>query len=137
MLKQYLYSKRTAHQTKNEPMSNFGERLRQLRTDKKWSRSRLAEQTGVHHTQIGRYETKGAQPSAEVLSKLATALSVSADYLASGSMNEQASERLQDAELLQQFRKVEDLPADQKMIVKELLDAFLLKHEMRGRFAAA
>lgn len=91
----------------------------------------------MHHTQIGRYETKGAQPSAEVLSKLATALSVSADYLASGSMIEQASERLQDAELLQQFRKVEDLPADQKMIVKELLDAFLLKHEMRGRFAAA
>ena len=91
----------------------------------------------MHHTQIGRYETKGAQPSAEVLSKLATALTVSADYLASGSMNDQASERLQDAELLQQFRKVEDLPADQKMIVKELLDAFLLKCEIRGRFAAA
>jgi transcriptional regulator with XRE-family HTH domain len=137
VLKQYLYSKRIAHQTKNNPMSSFGERLRQLRTDKKWSRSKLAEQAGVHHTQIGRYETKGAQPSAEVLSKLATALTVSADYLASGSMNDQASERLQDAELLQQFRKVEDLPADQKMIVKELLDAFLLKCEIRGRFAAA
>jgi hypothetical protein len=32
---------------------------------------------------------------------------------------------------------VEDLPADQKMIVKELLDAFLLKNEIRGRFVTA
>lgn len=116
---------------------NFGERLRELRTQHKWSRSHLAEQAGVHHAQIGRYETKGAQPSAEVLSKLAAALCVSTDYLASGTMNEQASERLQDAELLQQFHQVEQLPTDQKMIVKELLDAFLLKNDIRGRFAAA
>ncbi len=66
----------------------------------------------MHHSQIGRYKTKGAQPSAKVLSKLATALSISADYLASGTLNEQASERLQDAELLQQFHKVEQLPND-------------------------
>ena len=133
---QYIYSKRVAHQNKNNPMS-FGERLRQLRTEKKWSRSRLAEQAGIHHTQIGRYETKGAQPSADVLSKLAAALTVSTDYLASGTMNEQASERFQDAELLTQFRKIEQLPSDQKMIVKELLDAFLLKNDIRGRFVAA
>lgn len=116
---------------------NFGERLRELRTQRKWSRSRLAEQAGVHHAQIGRYETKGAQPSAEVLSKLATALSVSTDYLASGTMNEQASNRLQDAELLRQFHQVEQLPAEQKLIVKELLDAFLLKNDIQARFRAA
>jgi len=116
---------------------NFGERLRELRTKHKWSRSRLAEEAGVHHSQIGRYETKGALPSAEVLSKLAAALSVSADYLASGTLNEQASERLQDAELLQQFHKVEQLPNDQKKIVKELLDAFLLKHDIQARLMTA
>lgn len=133
---QYIYSKRVAHQTKNYLMS-FGERLRQLRTEKKLSRSRLAEQAGIHHTQIGRYETKGAQPSAEVLGKLAEALAVSTDYLTTGTMNERANERLQDAELLTQFHKVEQLPNDQKMIVKELLDAFLLKNDIRGRFVAA
>jgi len=89
----------------------------------------------VHHTQIGRYETKGAQPNAEVLTKLASALSVSADYLASGSTQEQATDRLQDLELLQQFKRVEQLSNDQKMIVKELLDAFLLKEDMRARLA--
>ena len=115
----------------------FGDRLRQLRTEKKLSRSGLAEQAGIHYSQIGRYETKGAQPTAEVLSKLAAALSVSTDYLASGTMNEQASERLQDQELLTQFRKVEQLPNDQKVIVKELLDAFLLKNDIQARFAAA
>jgi transcriptional regulator with XRE-family HTH domain len=115
---------------------SFGERLRQLRTDKKWSRSQLAEKASVHHTQIGRYETKGAQPTAEVLGKLAEALSVSADYLASGSMNEKASSRLEDNELLQAFKKVEQLPSEQKMIVKELLDAFILKNDIKTRFAS-
>ena len=42
-----------------------------------------------------------------------------------------------DAELLTQFRKIEQLPSDQKMIIKELLDAFLLKNDIRGRFVAA
>lgn len=51
-------------------------------------------------------------------------------------MNEQASERLHDQELLTQFRKVVQLPNHQKVIVKELLDAFLLKNDIQTRFMA-
>ena len=75
----------------------------------------LRNRVSIHYTQIGRYESKGAQPSAEVLTKLATELEVSADYLMSGSTNEQAVVALEDKQLLQQFRKVELLPSDKKL----------------------
>lgn len=117
-------------------MTTFGERLKQLRLTKKMSQSELAKIVGIHYTQIGRYEGKGAQPTAEVLSKLANALGVSADFLMSGSSNEQAGNSLKDKDLLQQFIQVEQLPTDKKNIVVELLDAFLLKCDIQQKYAS-
>jgi transcriptional regulator with XRE-family HTH domain len=34
----------------------------------------------VHYSQIGRYEEKRANPSADIMAKLANALSVSSDF---------------------------------------------------------
>ena len=100
------------------------------------SQSELAKMVGIHYTQIGRYENKGAQPSADVLAKLANALETSSDYLMNGSTEEQASIALEDKDLLNQFQKVEQLPSDKKMIVKELIDAFLLKCDIQKRYAS-
>ena len=99
------------------------------------SQSELEKQVGVHYTQIGRYESKGAQPSADVLSKLAAAPGLSADYLMSCSTDEQAAGALHDLELLRQFKKIEQLPSEKKAVVKELLDAFLLKYDIQQKFA--
>ena len=63
------------------------------------------------------------------------ALGVSADFLMNGSTDEQAVEALSDIELLRQFKKVEQLPNDKKAVVKELIDAFLLKHDIQQKFA--
>ena len=115
---------------------SFSERLRQVRTQKGFSQSELARLVGVHYTQIGRYEKKGAQPSAEVLNKIANALSVSTDFLISGSTDEQAENKLEDRELLSQFRKIEKFPSDKKEIIKELLDAFIVKTELQNKFAS-
>ena len=114
----------------------FGERLKQVRIKNGLSQTDLGKLAGVHYTQIGRYESKGAQPSAEVLSKIANALGTSSDFLMSGSTNEQASNTLEDKDLLQQFKKVEQLPSDKKNIVKELLDAFLLKCDVQKKYAS-
>ena len=113
----------------------FGERLKKARLSKGFSQSTLGERGGVHYTQIGRYESKGAQPSAEVLTNLATELGVSADFLVNGSTDEQAAHALKDKQLLQQFKQVELLPTDKKDIIKELIDAFLLKQEIQQKFA--
>jgi transcriptional regulator with XRE-family HTH domain len=113
----------------------FGERLKKARQDKGLSQSELGKIVDVHYTQIGRYESKGVKPSGEVLSKIASALGVTSDFLMSGSNQEQAEATLNDRELLNQFQRVEQLPQDKKAIVKELLESFLLKCDLQKRMA--
>ena len=53
----------------------FAERLVQLRKERGLTLQALGEVAEVHWTQIRRYETGGAQPTLEVLKRLAVALS--------------------------------------------------------------
>jgi transcriptional regulator with XRE-family HTH domain len=54
--------------------------------------------------QVARNETKDAQPTAEVLKKLADALDTTVDFLINGNTDEKAASTLKEVELLQQFR---------------------------------
>lgn len=110
---------------------SFGKRLKKARQDKGLSQSQLGDTVGVHYTQIGRYESKGVQPAGDVLSKIAAALSVSSDFLISGTTHEMADATLADKELLQQFKKAEQLPTAKKNILIEFVDAYLLKHDIQ------
>jgi transcriptional regulator with XRE-family HTH domain len=58
----------------------LSERLKEARTNKGLSQSELAKKVKLHYTQIGRYEKKGAQPFADILSKLADVLDVTTDF---------------------------------------------------------
>ncbi|MGB8489449.1 MAG: helix-turn-helix transcriptional regulator [Bacteroidales bacterium] len=56
--------------------------------EKRYSKSGLAKEINVHYSQIGRYEEKGAQPSGDILAKLANALEVTSDYLMNGTSDD-------------------------------------------------
>lgn len=62
---------------------------------------------------------------------LSITLGLSADYLMSGSMEDSAAQSISDKTLLDQFKKVEQLPDNMKLLVKEFLDAFLTKADLR------
>lgn len=62
-------------------MVEFGNRLRQLRKDRKLTQQQLAELIGVKNGVISFYELGDRIPSPEVLRKLALALHVTSDYL--------------------------------------------------------
>ena len=109
----------------------FAQRLKQARKNKGLSQTELANLAGIHYTQVGRYENKGAQPSAEVLSKLANALGVSSDYLTNGTSEELAENTLGDKELLNQFKAIEKMNDDDKNVVKKLIDAFITKGKLK------
>ena len=64
---------------------DFQDRLATLRKDKRFTQQALADLAGVHVAQIRRYEAGESQPTLDVIRKLAIALSVSADMLASAS----------------------------------------------------
>jgi len=108
-------------------MENFGERLLTARKDKAISQQELAKLAKVHFTNIGKYEREDAMPSADVLNRIAKALEVSPYFLLNGNMDDKARNTIKDSELLLQFKKVEQLPNDKKLLVKEFLDAFIFK----------
>ena len=111
---------------------NFSERLKKIRIEKGFSKKELAEATGVHYSQIGRYENKGAQPSADVLAKIANALEISTDFLMNGSKDNLANNTLTDKELLNQFKFIEQLDEKEKNVVKVFLDAFITKKQIQN-----
>ncbi|MBL4754726.1 MAG: helix-turn-helix domain-containing protein [Flavobacteriales bacterium] len=110
---------------------DFKDRLKQARTQKGLSQSKLAKEIGMHVTNISRYERGENKPTSQALTKLGDVLGVSADYLMNGSTEDMANNSISDKELLLQFKKVEHLSNDKKRIVKELLDAFLLKDSIK------
>jgi len=68
-------------------------------------------------------------PSLEVAEKIATELNISLDQLVYG--NNKAENIIKDNELLNLFVKTQDLTDGQKTTVKDLLEAFIFKTNLK------
>ena len=112
-------------------MTDLGNRIQQLRKLKNLSQTDLANAIDISYAQVSRYEIKGAQPPAEVLRKIANALDTTTDFLINGDTDEKAMSALKDAELLKQFKEVEQMEDEDKNIVKKLIDAFITKKKIQ------
>ena len=115
-----------------ETLEGFAQRLRELRKNKNLSQTELGQLAGLHYTHIGRFERGTSRPSGNTLKRLADALGVTSDYLLGGAATEAARARFEDRELLKQFQEVEQLPDEDKNVVKKLLDAFLTKKQLQA-----
>ena len=111
---------------------HVGERIKELRTKAGLTQSGLAKLVEMTYIQIGRYETKKANPSSEVLQKIAMALNTTTDYLMNGAADEMASSQLQDKELLNLFKSVEQLDNEDKKMIKTFLDALVTKRKIQS-----
>lgn len=124
-----LYETETLDMAEN--ITGFAERLRSLRKQKNLSQTELGQLAELHYTHIGRYERGASRPSGDTLKRLADALDVSSDYLLEGASDDAAKAKFEDRELLRQFQEVEQLPEEDKKVVKTLLDAFLIKKHLQ------
>jgi len=109
----------------------IGERIKDLRTQKKLTQTDLAKMVGLTYIQIGRYETEKSNPSSDILQKLAQVLDTTSDYLMNGASDEVISAQLADKELLNQFKAVEKLSQEDKHLIKTFIDAFLTKRQIQ------
>ena len=105
---------------------NFPSRLVALRKAKGFTQASLADASGIHVQQIKRYELGNAQPSVDALIKLAKTLAVSTDALL---FNE--GERMPSDDLALQFEAIAQFTEEEKLIVRELLEGLILKHQAR------
>lgn len=104
----------------------FPERLATLRKERALTQQALADKVGIHVTQLRRYEASSAQPTLEVVRKLAVALRVSSDLLIFD-----RDERGPDEELRLQFEAVTKLPNEEKKVVRSVLDSILIKNDAK------
>ncbi len=102
----------------------FPARLAASRKHKALTQVALADAVGIHVTQLSRYESGASQPTLDVIRKLAIALSVSADEL----LFDEA-ERGPADDLRLQFEAVSKFSAEEKKVIKAVLEGLILKHE--------
>jgi transcriptional regulator with XRE-family HTH domain len=95
------------------------------------SQTDLTKMVGVLYARIDRYEIKGAQPPAELLKKIAEVLDTTVNYLVSGDSDEKARTTLNDVELLQQFKAVQQMDDEDKRVIKTMIDAFITKRKVQ------
>ena len=112
-------------------VSKLGDRIKELRKKKNLSQGELADKVGISYAQIGRYETKGSQPPANSLKKIADTLGVSPDFLIYGTSDEKANAKLSDTDLINQFKAIELLDEEDRTVIKKLIDAFVTKKQLQ------
>jgi transcriptional regulator with XRE-family HTH domain len=104
----------------------FSERIIALRKGRGLTQKALAEQVGIHVTQVQRYENGTIQPTLDVLRRLAVALSVSADLLVFDK-----DERGPDDDLKLAFEAVSQFDAEDKAIAKKVLQGLIIQHQAK------
>lgn len=105
---------------------DFAARLTAARKERGITQQALAERAGIHVTQVRRYEAGTSAPTLDVLRNLAIALHVSTDDLVFAE-----DERRPADELRLAFEATNDLDAEERTMIKNLIEAVLLKHEAR------
>jgi transcriptional regulator with XRE-family HTH domain len=111
---------------KAKPALDFPQQLAELRKQHSLTQQALADRVGIHVVQLRRYESGSSQPTLDVIRRLALALSVSADVLLFGK-----KERGPDEDLRLQFEAVSQFDAEEKKVVRSLLEGMILKHEAK------
>ena len=111
-------------------------RLIALRKERSLTQQQMAEAIGIHVNSVKKYESGQAQPSLDVLKKIALALNVSTDFLLF-----EEHERDPSDDLALQFEAVSQLPEEEQRVVMEVLESLITKYQARrwdtARTAAA
>nr|WP_254892003.1 helix-turn-helix transcriptional regulator [Salmonella enterica] len=105
---------------------SFSTRFLQLRKGHGLTQPQMADKVGIHLTQVRRYESGEAQPSLEILKRIAVTFSVSADWL----IFEDGEREPQD-ELKLKFEAIKQMDEEELKSVTSVLDALILKHQAR------
>ncbi len=105
---------------------SFSTRFLQLRKQHGLTQPQMADKVGIHLTQVRRYESGEAQPSLDILKRIAVTFNVSADWL----IFEEGEREPQD-ELKLKFEAVKQMDEDEQKSVISILDAMILKHQAK------
>jgi transcriptional regulator with XRE-family HTH domain len=107
-------------------MMSLPERLIDLRKERNLTQARAAELIDIHVNSLKKYEAGQAQPSLDVLKKIAVAFHVSSDFLLFD-----VHERKPSDELALKLEAVGHMPENEQSVIREVLDSLIIKYQTR------
>lgn len=107
-------------------MMSIRQRLITLRKEQKLTQLQMAETIGIHVNSLKKYEAGQAQPSLDVLKKIALSLHVSTDSLLF-----KEHERGPQGEFALQLEAIDQMPEDEQMVIREVLESLIIKYQSR------
>ena len=110
---------------------NTGKIIANLRDDKSWSQTDLANKSEVSRVMIGKYERAEAMPSIEAAKRIADAFGVSLDYLVGEGMNASF-----DKKTVKRLQDIQFLTSEDKAHLFALMDAFLRDAKTKKAYAS-
>ncbi len=114
-------------------LMKFPRRLAALRKERQLTQQAMADQIGIHVSQLKRYETGATLPTLEVFQKITLALNVSADTLLFD-----PDDRGPGSDALRlHFEAVSRLDPDEQNTIMDVIDGMLLKHDAKRRLVRA
>lgn len=108
----------------------FPEKIKMLRKEKKWSQDVLSRAINIHSKHISRYENGKTFPGPETLKKIANVFGVSTDYLMNDDVPRDEKIKIDDPELLEQFEVIGQLKEEDKLTIKNVIKAMIMKNQM-------
>jgi transcriptional regulator with XRE-family HTH domain len=121
----------TEQQHAQELRKAFGQRIKELRKQRRWTQKDLAGQVGVPFSVLNKYESGINVPPIEKLIAVAEALQTSVDYLLTG--NEADTNPIYSNRIIERLKAIQEFTQEEQETALSLLDALILKHEVSGR----
>ena len=109
---------------------NTGKIIADLREQRGWSQSDLADSSEVSRVMIGKYERGEAIPSVEAAKKIADAFEVSLDYLVGEGLNAAF-----DKKTVERLQEIESLDVSTKSVLFNLIDTYLRDAKARVAYS--
>jgi transcriptional regulator with XRE-family HTH domain len=109
----------------------LGERIKNLRKEKKWHQAELAEKINADARQISRYEKGKINPSVETLVRISQVFDVSVDYL----LKENAPKKpfkLDDKELFKYLEDIQNLEEEDRRCLFHIIESFKTKKRIKS-----
>lgn len=104
--------------------ANFAQRLKELRTARKLTQTRLAELLAISPRVYSRWETGDVRPHFDTIVRLADILGVSLDELA-GRKDVSSKTAIKNPELNRLYRKVDELSDEDQKALLIVLDSLV------------
>ena len=101
-----------------------------LRKEKGWSQTELADKSSVSREMIGKYERGKAVPSVDAAKKIADAFGVSLDYLVGEGINATF-----DKKTVSRLQEIQNMDAKSKNNLFDIIDAVIRDYKTRQAYA--